>query len=136
MAVLRDFRGCLDICQLGVYTLYVNNYILNRQFGGTMRTLIKLLSLWIAVIFTFETIFSNNVLAQTISLPGIASSVGLSESIQPVMIRGMKLNPENGLNISFIIDSGSTVVDEAELQKESEKLIKYFLAALTIPEKD
>ena len=50
----------------------------------------------------------------------------------------MKVHPENPLLFDFILDSGKTGlnVDGIEFKAESNKLIKYFLASLTIKEDD
>ncbi len=57
------------------------------------------------------------------------------------MIKGLKVHPEDPLQLDFIVDTGNSgfkVEGEhaALLRAESGKLIQYFLAALTIPEKD
>ena len=62
--------------------------------------------------------------------------VSLSPGFTPVMLKGIKINPENPLQIDFIVDTGNSKFKEEELKQESAKLIKYFLASLTVPEKD
>jgi CheY-like chemotaxis protein len=64
--------------------------------------------------------------------------LGMSQAFSPVMMKGIKVHPDNGLLFDFILDSGKTGlrVDSPEFKAESQKLIKYFLASLTIPEKD
>jgi hypothetical protein len=51
----------------------------------------------------------------------------------PVMLKGMTIHPEDPLAFDFIIDSGNTAFQQAELKAESAKLVKYFLASLTVP---
>ncbi|PIW62278.1 MAG: hypothetical protein COW13_02770, partial [Candidatus Omnitrophica bacterium CG12_big_fil_rev_8_21_14_0_65_50_5] len=41
-----------------------------------------------------------------------------------------------GLSMNLIVDSGDESLDETTFKSESEKLIKYFLTALTVPEED
>ncbi len=69
-------------------------------------------------------------------LPAPGAMVSLSEAYVPVMLRAVKIHPDQPLVFDFIVDSGNTRASQAEIKKESEKLAKYFLASLTIPEKD
>jgi len=75
--------------------------------------------------------------AQTVaSLPQPGVMVPLSPVFHPALIRGMKISPEDPFRFDFIIDAGNSELNGKSLEKESSKLIKYFLAALTVPEKD
>ena len=49
---------------------------------------------------------------------------------------GIKFDPANPLKFTFIVDKGKTVLNEALLRSEGQKIVRYFLAALTIPEAD
>ncbi len=74
--------------------------------------------------------------AQTVlSLPEPGSRVSLSSEYVPVLLKGLKLYP-NPFQFDFIMDTGHSELEGAELRQESTTLIKYFLAALTIPEKE
>ena len=74
--------------------------------------------------------------AQTLPAPG--TMVNLSPAFVPVLIKGLKVHPENPLFFDFILDTGRSgfPVNSPEFKAESEKLIKYFLASLTIKEDD
>jgi len=79
------------------------------------------------------------VYAQGVSeLPVPGTMVNLSPTFEPVMIKGLKVHPENPFQFDFIIDTGHTGLkaDDVQLKQEAGKLIKYFLAAMTVPEKD
>src|SRR5476649_2955257 len=69
-------------------------------------------------------------------LPGVM--VNLSPSYIPVLIKGLKVHPENPLLFDFILDTGRSglKVNSVQFKAESQKLIKYFLASLTIKEDD
>ncbi len=73
-----------------------------------------------------------------LNLPMPGTMVNLSPAYAPVLMKGLKVHPENPLLFDFIIDTGNTKLNpnDASLKTESEKLIKYFLATLTIPEND
>ena len=72
--------------------------------------------------------------AQTLPLPG--TSIGLTAGFQPPVLLGLKIHPENPLLFDFIVDQGASQLSQDELKTETEKLVKYFLAALTIPDKE
>ena len=62
--------------------------------------------------------------------------VPLSPVFDPIILKGIRVFPENPLQFNFIVDSGENKLEEDEIRAESERLIKYFLTALTIPEED
>ena len=84
------------------------------------------------------------------SLPAPGTMVPLSPAFNPPILKGIKVHPDNPFRFDFILDVGDGSkpspngskpslngrVMNPPLRQESEKLIKYFLASLTIPEKD
>ncbi|MCP4653579.1 MAG: hypothetical protein GY858_09410 [Candidatus Omnitrophica bacterium] len=54
----------------------------------------------------------------------------------PPVLRGIRVHPDDPFKFSFILDEGDSKLGEKTLEDESAKLIRYFLAALTIPEDD
>ena len=74
----------------------------------------------------------NNIL----ELPQPGTMVDLSSAYVPLMVTGLSLHPENPLLIDFIVSTGNSKVSADQVKKESDRLIKYFLACLTIPEND
>ncbi|MCK5012691.1 MAG: phosphoglycerate kinase, partial [Candidatus Omnitrophica bacterium] len=52
------------------------------------------------------------------------------------MVTGITIHPENPLEFDFIIGSGDDRLEGAAFEQESTRLIKYFLAALTVPEEE
>src|SRR5260370_37276115 len=70
------------------------------------------------------------------ALPAPGQMVALSPAFSPAVLKGIKLDPKNPFRFHFFVDSGDSKTSQQELKTESAKLIKYFLASLTIPEKD
>ena len=68
-------------------------------------------------------------------MPAPGVRVSLSPEFNPPILKGIKVHPDNPLRFEFILDKGDSV-PAGDLKQESTKLIKYFLASLTIPEKD
>ena len=80
---------------------------------------------------------SQNAYAQEgLVLPPVGSPVSLSPAVQPPLLRGMKVFPTQPFRFDFVVDARESALEKAELQKESYRLIKYFLASLTVPENE
>jgi len=94
--------------------------------------------------FLFNSIGAIPAQAQDFVLPLPGKMIALSPSYSPVLLKGIKLDPNNPFRFHFYVDKSSTDVipanagihNQEQLRKESAKLIKYFLASLTTPEKD
>ena len=74
--------------------------------------------------------------AQDFHLPVPGVMVHLSSPFNPPILKGIKVHPDNPFRFDFILDKGDGDLSGNQLKNESLKLIKYFLASLTIPEKD
>ena len=74
--------------------------------------------------------------AQDYRLPAPGVMVHLSPPIDPPILKGIKVHPDNPFRFDFILDKGDGQLGNDQLKDESSKLIKYFLTSLTIPEKD
>ena len=106
----------------------------------------KAVSIFILVCF-FVTgqIGASPVYAQDFALPAPGAMVQLSPAFNPPILTGIKVHPDNPFRFDFILDQGDRVIARSEATKQSQqeqlkiestKLIKYFLASITIPEKD
>jgi hypothetical protein len=69
-------------------------------------------------------------------LPKPGVMVHLSPPLEPPILKGIKVYPDNPFRFDFVLDKGGGMIADARLKDESTKLVKYFLASLTIPEKD
>ena len=82
--------------------------------------------------------------AQTIiDLPAPGKMLSLTAPLTPPILRGLAIHSKNPFRFDFIVDKGSSPplffkegVGGSSLKDEYTKLIKYFLATLTIPEED
>lgn len=70
------------------------------------------------------------------NLPAPGQMLWLSSGFLPPVLRGMTVHSENPLLFDFIVDRGQDKINNDLLKDESTKLIKYFLTAMTIPDKD
>jgi len=74
--------------------------------------------------------------AQDLCLPAPGTMVNLSPAYEPVIIKGLTVHKDNPFLFDFIVDIGQDKMSGEPLKKEGEKLIKYFLASLAVPDKD
>jgi len=96
---------------------------------------IKIIALAVILTFASSSLYPSYALAQgVLGLPSPGTMVSLSPVFTPTILRGIRVYPDNSLKFDFIVDSGDTGLKGTALKNESERLIKYFLAALTIPE--
>ena len=99
-----------------------------------MNIIRKLKSIVWAVLLTFGVStgghWPSSASAQNLPIPA------LSPAFSPVTMKGIKVFPDNPFRFEFIVDQGNSALDTQAFKAESTKLIKYFLASLTVPEKD
>lgn len=72
--------------------------------------------------------------ATVLNLPIPGTLVSPTATFQPPIIRGITFNENNPLQFDFLIDPGQEQLSESRLSTESTRLIKYFMASLTVPE--
>jgi malate synthase len=99
---------------------------------------IRILSFFLIFTFSFTLIIPpQSATAQTVlNLPVPGAMVPMSPGFTPVLIKGIKIHPDNPLQFDFIVDRGDSDLQGEALETESKRLVKYFLASLTTPEKD
>ncbi len=68
-------------------------------------------------------------------LPAPGTPVFTSPAYQPAVLRGVRVHGDRPFLFDFLLDPGARKgADKAALKEESERLVKYFLAAMTIPD--
>jgi len=81
--------------------------------------------------------FSPNIDAQsTLNLPQPGTMIATSPVYNPTILAGLTLYSDNPMQFDFIMDPGDDYLNAEALNKESQKLINYFMATLTIPEEE
>jgi len=93
-------------------------------------------SAFLTFIFIFSSIIPPRLVqAQSVlNLPQPGTMVTLSPAFNPAIVTGIKIYPDNPLQFDFIIDIGDDQLQGEALKKESQKLINYFMATLTVPD--
>ena len=69
------------------------------------------------------------------SLPAPGQLVNLSSAFQPPVLKGVKVYADEPFRFDFILDKGDRRI-EGVGSSEANKLIRYFLTSLTVPEND
>ncbi|MDE1921503.1 MAG: hypothetical protein KGI24_08690, partial [Candidatus Omnitrophica bacterium] len=99
--------------------------------------------IWLVLItFLFNTVVTEPVFADVPFLPPPGRMVPLTPSFSPSVILGLKVFKNNPFKFEFVMSQGDRAESEdplarrAFLKAEGDRLVKYFLASLTIPEKD
>ena len=90
------------------------------------------------VLCTFLMSNTGTGFAQAVSpllwLPEPGMQVPLSSAFNPAHLKGMVINPTDPFKFDFIIYRGDAAISNEQKQVEYQKLVKYFLAALAIPD--
>jgi len=100
----------------------------------------KILSAFIAFAFLFSCVippgmsYAQFAPVSMLNLPMPGTMLPVSQGYTPAMVVGVTIHPENPLAFDFIVDKGDSGLIGDQLSDESKKLIKYFLATLTVPE--
>jgi hypothetical protein len=101
------------------------------------KLLRRMLCSLMATSFLLTTVFPSISFAQTVlNLPQLGTMLLLSEPYIPVHLKGIQFHPEQPLRYDFILDTGqeSYLHSDGALEDVANTQIKYFLAALTVPE--
>ncbi|MCK5580450.1 MAG: hypothetical protein KAJ18_04175, partial [Candidatus Omnitrophica bacterium] len=102
----------------------------------------RILSGFVAFTFMFSMVtpptplYAQNTSQTILNLPPPGEMVRLSDGYAPAVIKALTINPQNPLQFDFIVDTGDSKLKGEALKDESNKLIKYFLASLTVPDED
>ena len=70
------------------------------------------------------------------SLPLPGTMLSLSQAFRPPVFKGIKVYRDTPFRFDFILHKGDSIETDEQLKTDSKRLIRYFLASLTVPEKD
>ncbi|MBF0483449.1 MAG: Glu/Leu/Phe/Val dehydrogenase [Candidatus Omnitrophica bacterium] len=94
-------------------------------------------SLIVALIsaFIIQTVAPGAAFSQTV-LGNTPAIMQTTLPFVPATIKGITIYPDNPLKFDFIVDTGDETLSQTQLKEQSTKMIKYFLASLTVPNKE
>lgn len=84
-----------------------------------------------SVLLLTDIIKVKEAIAAELTLPAVGSMVKLSEAYSLPTIKGIRFNESNPFNLEFIMEQGS---EQQITNQDKAKLVRLFLAALTVPE--
>ncbi|MEW5895946.1 MAG: DnaJ domain-containing protein [Candidatus Omnitrophota bacterium] len=102
------------------------------------HTFFRVLAMSILVPFVFSVVCPaafTPAFAQTVlNLPAPGTMISPSPGYNPATIVGMTVHPDDPFLFDFIVHPGDDKLEGENLQRESLKMVRYFMAALTVPE--
>ena len=69
-------------------------------------------------------------------LPAPGQVIGLSPAFHPPLLKGIRVYRQDPFRFDFILDKGDAAASSPEGRETAARLIRYFLASVTIPEND
>lgn len=112
--------------------------MLRKNARITLRFLaFSLLIIFISSIIVIDLVRVKVSSASALGLPEPSKLVSISQAYSLPLLRGIKFDKDNPLKIEFILDSADmNFKNNNVMNQESQKLISYFLTALTVAKKD
>ncbi|MBF0123360.1 MAG: hypothetical protein HQL21_08170, partial [Candidatus Omnitrophica bacterium] len=107
---------------------------MNRQF--LPRILMRAVSCVILAAFVSTTVIPPSFAQVAPWMPQPGTLVALSPVFIPAQLKGMVIDPNAPFKFDFIVDKGDESLSDIRKQDEYQKLIRYFLAALAVPDKE
>ncbi|MBF0595561.1 MAG: hypothetical protein HQL22_11435 [Candidatus Omnitrophica bacterium] len=109
---------------------------MDTQFGNVMVLLRKFLVSFVAITFVLTSVVSpaHAQVLYNITPPNVM--VPLSSGFVPAMLKGIKIHTEDPFKFDFIVNRGDEALSRDQKEESYTRLIKYFLASLTIPDED
>ena len=93
----------------------------------------KILSSFLALAFVLTSVVPSSYAGLLFDLPVPGTMVPASAVYSPVLLKGITVYPDDPFRFDFIVDSGNF---RGLVRPEAEKLVRYFLASMTVPSKD
>lgn len=112
----------------------MNTQIVKKRNSFVYRAISLIVSISVISTAVIPPSYAQSITALNLPMPGVM--VNPSPAFVPVLLKGMTIHPEDPFRFDFIVDSGNTDFNQDEIKKESEKLVKYFMASMTIPKDD
>ena len=104
--------------------------------GGMFKGKVRRTASLVMLVFLINTVNIQSSYAQVAFLPAAGTMVDFTPKFNPLMVKGVKLYPDNPFKFDFIADIGDQDLSQEQMKIQGEKLGSYFLASLTTPEQE
>ncbi len=109
--------------------------------SGSSKLFKDIISCWLIVAFLGLSVYVPQAQAEDFASTLLRSKeqgilVHLSPAYIPAHLMGMSIHTDNPLKFDFLIHKGDGSLSGTQKKQEYTRLVKYFLASLTIPDKD
>ena len=115
---------------MAFFILYGKDLMLERSFCCVLTACFILQSLLI------ELPIAAHADPLALSLPAADQMMSLSKHFEPAMIEGLRYDPQKPFQFQFILQQGANPLSLDQLRDQGMKVVRYFMAAMTIPEND
>ncbi len=102
---------------------------------GFISGLERLIGITLSVIFLMTSVAVPVTSGHDHELPKLGTLVNPTPAHRPMLFQGIEIHPNNPLKISFLFDPGEER-DSSNFKDQADRLIRYFLAALTVPKSE
>lgn len=135
-AILHNFKRIFTPTQQGMRTMNMFNKQRKTSVLFRLVTCLILLNFIATTVFPPAFLSASTISQIDLNLPLPSTILHVTPGFQPAKLQGIVIHPENPLEFDFIIAKGDSGFEDAQLSAETHRLVKYFLAALTVPENE
>ncbi len=108
-----------------------------RKYRSFYReVIIRFLSVFLILFILSPSALQAKDSVQALQFPSLDNFQQSKEEFHPLTIKGLSLYPDDPFKIDFIIDQGDAEYSNQEFEEQAAKVIRYFLASLTIPKEN
>ena len=97
---------------------------------------ICIISIFICTVLFTDLVSIKQTQASILGLPEPTALLRVSSEYDLPILKGIKIHPDNPFKFDLLIEEGQSKLSTKQLQRETDKIIKYFLASITVPESD
>ena len=105
-----------------------------------LKKIHQTIAIVILIVFVITSVkspaYAQGTVDLALHLPQPGVMIHLSSEFTPAHLQGITIHPDNALQFDFLIHRGDLELDNEQKKEEYTKLVKYFLASLTIPDED
>ena len=114
----------------------MNFYHLNKTLVKSFQKAVSFLLIvaFIGASFYLPQAQAGEMVMPNLPAPGVM--VLLSPEYIPAHLQGITIHPDNALQFDFLVHKGEGNLSDAQKKIEYNKLVRYFMASLTIPDED